>query len=215
MTQGWRLSVYDLALGAKPVTLPGQGFRFVYAAGAPVEGRSAAGDLKADQGDGFLVGGEVVLQGSATAWVWDADPAGSAPIQADGLSLVLSRRFELPEGEQRLIRADRVQSHSGAQTPRHGHRGPGIRRLLYGRLLAEVGEGYDRIEAGQPWFETGHEPVVGTNIHTGDSAFVRVMVLPIELRGGKSSFVPTTPEEATKPRAVTYRLFGEKLAEGS
>src|SRR3569833_1335131 len=46
MTRTWRLSVYDLALGAQPVTVPGHGYRFVYAAGGPVEGRSAAGELK-------------------------------------------------------------------------------------------------------------------------------------------------------------------------
>lgn len=209
--QTWRISVYDLALRSGETTLSGSGYRFVYAASGRVEARFSDGEAAAETDDGFLARGALELRGSGTAWVYDADPAGSAPIEAEGVSLVLSRRFTLPDGEKRLIRADRVQSSSGSRTPRHGHRGPGIRRLLFGRLMAEVADGYDRIEAGQPWFETGHEPVVGINIHTGDSAFVRMMVLPVDLAGGKTSFMPTTPEDALKPRAVTFRLFGEMV----
>ena len=89
-----------------------------------------------------------------------------------------------------------------------------MRRLIKGRLLAEIGDNFERIDAGHAWFETGLDPVIGTNIHTGNSAFVRVMVLPIELEGGKSSFVPTTPEDAAKPRSVTNRLFGEVVMQG-
>lgn len=212
MSRAWRISVYDLALGADWVTLPGDGYRFVYAVAAPLEGRSATGEDAAGTGSGFLAKGPVDLRGRATAWIYDVDPTGAEPVTQGGLSLVLSRRFKLPDGGKRLIRADRVESASGAQTPRHGHRGPGIRRLLYGRLLAQTADRYDRIEPGQPWFETGDEPVVGTNIHTGDTAFVRVMLLPDELAGGIPSFVPTTPEDANKPRGVTYRLFGELMA---
>jgi hypothetical protein len=87
----------------------------------------------------------------------------------------------------------------------------GIRRLLSGRLLAETGDDLERIEPGQPWFETGKDPIVGMNISGGNSAFVRVMVLPIDLKGGKTSFVATTGEEAAKPRHVASRLFGETV----
>ena len=74
-----------------------------------------------------------------------------------------------------------------------------------------MGDDLARINEGDAWFETGTDPIVGTNISGGNSAFVRVMVLPIELYGGKSSFVPTTAEEASKPRAVISRLFGESV----
>jgi len=136
---------------------------------------------------------------------------GSALIQDPAISIVLSRRFELDFGPPWLVRADRIESASGAATPRHTHRGPGLRRLLYGRLRAEMGDDLARINEGDAWFETGTDPIIGTNISGGNSAFVRVMVLPIELYGGKSSFVPTTAEEASKPRAVISRLFGESV----
>jgi hypothetical protein len=35
------------------------------------------------------------------------------------------------------------------------------------------------------------------------------MMLPIELQGGKTSFVATSSDEAAKPRMVASRLFGE------
>jgi hypothetical protein len=88
-----------------------------------------------------------------------------------------------------------------------------MRRLIKGRLLAQIGDDFERIDEGHAWFETGKDPVIGTNIHTENSAFIRVMLLPIELEGGKSSFVPTTAEDAVKPRAVMHKLFGEVVIE--
>lgn len=211
MRRAWRLSVYDLTLGSGATVLPGPSYRFVYGIAGRVEGRSEAGPFSVEAGSGHLAEGEITLRGAADAWIYEADPAAAAPQAAEGLSLVLSARFALDDAPL-IVRADRVTTASGATTPRHGHRGPGIRRLLHGRLMAEVGETTQRIEAGQPWFESGQEPVVGTNIHRGDNAFVRVMLLPAELAGGKSSFVPWTPEEAGKPRAATYHLFGEIAA---
>lgn len=110
-----------------------------------------------------------------------------------------------------MIRADRVESPSGAQTPAHRHRGPGIRRLERGQLLAQVGDRIDRIEAGQAWFESGQETVVGLNISGGGNAFIRVMLLPSDLAGGRSSFIAATSEDAAKPRAANVRLFGERV----
>ena len=78
----------------------------------------------------------------------------------------------------------------GARTPLHGHRGPGIRRLVKGRIRATIGDNLERIEAGQAWFETGRDWVVGESSSAGEIVFVRVMVLPAELEGGQSSFVP-------------------------
>ena len=89
-----------------------------------------------------------------------------------------------------------------------------MRRLVRGRILAEIGDEIDRIQQGQAWFETGRDWVVGTNVHDGNSVFVRLMILPGELKGGKSSFIPASAGEAAKPRAVSYRLFGETVLDG-
>ena len=111
-----------------------------------------------------------------------------------------------------FVRADAVTSPSGAQTPRHGHRGPGIRRLLKGRLLAQMDETIVQISAGQAWYESQGHWIIGTNISQDENTFIRVMVLPNDLAGGQSSFVPFSPEEARKKRDVSYHLFGETEA---
>jgi hypothetical protein len=212
MTQRWRMSVYDRPVGTEPLALSAGPHRFIYVREGRVVLASGEGESTCGEDDGLFATDAARLTGEGRVWIYEVDPSGVPP--AFDPSIILSHSFALDFGGPWLMRADRIESPSGAATPRHGHRGPGIRRLIYGRLLAEVGETWERIEAGQAWFETGSDPVVGTNIHTGNSAFVRVMVLPIELQGGKSSFMPASPEEAAKPRAVANRLFGEYVIPG-
>lgn len=202
--QNWRMTVYDLAPKARCTVPPGC-HAFVYAADGDA---TVAGASFARSSGGFATIGDVI-SASGTAWVYEIAPGDRLPPRQGGLSPVLSRAVALPEGAH-MLRADRVASEAGAQTPAHRHQGPGIRRLLHGLLLAEVGAHLDRIEAGQAWFESGHETVVGTNISGGANAFVRVMLLPLALAGGKSSFIPASPEEAAKPRAANLTLFGEQ-----
>lgn len=206
----WRMSVYDLALGGGRVVLPGPAWRFVYVLSGLVRARSELGEEVADAESGLLTQGDVELGGAAAAWLYEVDGTAASPCVGEGLSVTLSVAFELPDGP-RLIRADRVETPPGIISPRHGHRGPGIRRLLHGRIQAEIGEEHRRIEAGQAWFEGGHDPVVGTNISQGHNSFVRVMLLPPELAGGVSSFVPMSQERAGRPSAVKSTVLAEAI----
>jgi hypothetical protein len=81
--------------------------------------------------------------------------------------------------------------------------------LREGRLLATIGDTMERLETGRAWFENGRDWVIGRNIHSGENVFIRVMLLPAELKGGTSSPVPASPEEAARPRSARYRIFGE------
>jgi hypothetical protein len=86
------------------------------------------------------------------------------------------------------------------------HRGPGIRRLLFGALRVEVEvKGHD-IEPGGAWFEAGPDPVLATASKTVPTAFARVMILPREMKG-KPSVRYIRSEDADKPRLQTYRVF--------
>ncbi|MDB5472816.1 MAG: hypothetical protein JWP99_119 [Devosia sp.] len=201
-----RLSVYDLALATETRIVAVTGVAFVYVASgtADVDGKPVEAD------NGHFVTGPFSLSGAGTAWLYEFALITQPVLEGDGISLVISRRLPQAYSGERIFRADRVESNPGSQTPLHGHRGPGIRRLLKGRLHAYIGEDSERIDAGHAWFETGKDWVIGKNIHDSNSAFIRVMILPAELSGGTSSFVPATPEEANKPRSVTYRLFGER-----
>jgi hypothetical protein len=202
--QRWRMSVYDLSSGASWAVAAGS-HAFVYAAGGKA---TIAGEVIA-AGDGAFAGAGDAIASFGDVWVYEVASSAPPPCFDAGLSPVLSRVAVLGEGEH-LLRADRVESRAGAQTPSHRHRGPGIRRLVSGLLRAEIGDHLDRIGAGGAWFETGHDTVVGTNISGGTNVFVRVMLLPLELAGGKSSFIAATPADAAKPRDVNLQLFGER-----
>lgn len=208
----WRISVYDAALADAPLRLPPGPIRFIYLreGEATVREGSEPGALAEDQGQ--FCQGSAQLSGKGVAWIYEAGSDGPF-LDGPGISLVLSRPVVLDTPGSCLVRADRIESAAGSATPRHRHRGPGIRRLLYGRILGEIGESFERIDPGHAWFESGSDPVIGTNVHTGNSAFVRVMVLPLELQGGKTSFVATDAAEARKARAVQNRIFGEVVVE--
>lgn len=202
-----RICVYDVSSGGK-VDLPaGAGRWFVYAPNGRVSVVSGAEARELSRDDGVLVETGASVDASEAAWIFEIARAGAPFLKGTEIarSEILRPRFPGPY----LMRADRIESPPGAATPRHGHRGPGMRRLIFGRLMAEIGETVERLEAGYAWFETGADMVVGTNLGPTNAAFVRVMVLPIELSGGKSSFMAENAAEAAKPRAVQNRLFGE------
>ncbi|MBS7701009.1 MULTISPECIES: hypothetical protein [unclassified Chelatococcus] len=204
-----RITLYEHDLAGSAMELATGAHRFAYVETGTLTIEDASGARTCTADDGLFLDGQARLRGEGRVWIYEVDPTGAA-FRWDK-SIILSHPLTVAFDGPWLMRADRIESPPGAATPRHGHRGPGIRRLVYGRLIAEVGDHVERIAAGQAWFETGDDPVIGTNINDGNNAFVRVMVLPAELEGGKSSFVPTTPEDAVKPRAVTSRLFGERL----
>src|SRR5205085_8199299 len=89
----------------------------------------------------------------------------------------------------------------------HGHRGGGIRRLLRGALEVTVGAGAPRLmRPGDAWFESGREPVLAAAAADVDTSFVRVALLPAEIRG-RTSIVYVDPRDAERSRPRTYTVF--------
>jgi hypothetical protein len=201
----WRISAYDVRLEGAPLELPPGPPRFVYVRDG--QARMANAELPVDTGR-FLASGTRV-SGAGTLWLFEAGQ--DLPfLAAQGVSLVLSRPLALGPGP-RLLRADRIESTSGSETPKHFHRGPGIRRVLFGSILGEIAAAWDRFDAGRAWFESGTEPVIGRNVFAGNSAFIRFLVLPPELSGGQTSFVAADLAEAAKPRAVQITVIEEAI----
>jgi quercetin dioxygenase-like cupin family protein len=125
-------------------------------------------------------------------------------------SPTLAHAVELSDPGGYLMRCDRVDFPPGGIAYTHVHRGPGIRCLLAGAIRVEVnGKAHD-IEPGGAWFEAGPDPVLATASKTVATAFVRVMILPRELRG-KSSIRYVKPEDADKPKLQTYRVFVDEF----
>jgi hypothetical protein len=87
--------------------------------------------------------------------------------------------------------------------------GPVISRLLIGRLFGEIGKTHQRIDAGEAWFESDLQTVVGHTLAPA-SAFFRCMVLDLELLG-RLTFRPAQPEGAAKPRGVGHRRFFDTI----
>ena len=125
-------------------------------------------------------------------------------------SPTLAQAVELGDAGGYLMRCDRVDFPLGGIAYTHVHRGPGIRCLLAGGIRVEVGGKAHDIAPGEAWFEAGPEPVLAYASKNELTAFVRVMILPREVRG-KSSIRYVRPEDADKPKLQTYRIFADEL----
>jgi quercetin dioxygenase-like cupin family protein len=142
---------------------------------------------------------------------WELVPAGA---ETAGGKPLLAREVTLDQAGGHLLRCDRVDFPLGGIAYTHVHRGPGIRYLLAGGIRVETNGRAHDIAPGEAWFEAGPDPVLALASKEKPTAFVRVMVLPLELLG-KSSIRYVRPEDADKPKLQTYRLFAdEPLAPG-
>jgi quercetin dioxygenase-like cupin family protein len=189
----------SLAMPARP--------RAVFARRGPIRVAEAGSQVVLEAGTCRLFEAAISLHGPGEAWTFELSASGIDMVVAgtERPRVILARLIDRDPNEKVLIRADRVDFPPGAVTPKHGHKAPGIRRLIEGRLLAEIGDQAHRIDAGDAWFETGHDPVVGRTLAPA-SAFVRVMVLDPALLG-EPTFIPWTPEEAAKPRGTERTPF--------
>jgi quercetin dioxygenase-like cupin family protein len=156
----------------------------------------------------------VVGNAGATLLRWEliagGEAAGELTDAGVNSTLTLAHAVELNDPGGYLMRCDRVDFPPGGIAWTHVHRGPGIRCLLAGAFRVNVSGKTHDIEPGGAWFEAGPDPVLATASKSAAAAFVRVMILPRELRG-KSSIRYVKPEDADKPRLQTYRVFVDEL----
>ena len=185
--------------------------RAIFARRGPIRVTEAGSEVVLEAGTCRLFEVAISLHGPGEAWTFELSASGTETVvaEAERPRVILARSIDRDPNEKALVRADRVDFPPGAVTPKHGHKAPGIRRLIEGRLLAEIGDQAHRIDAGEAWFETGHDPVVGRNLAPA-SAFVRVMVLDPALLG-EPTFIPWTPEEAAKPRGTERTPFFDTI----
>src|SRR5262245_25333264 len=122
----------------------------------------------------------------------------------------LATTVELADPGGYLMRCDRVDFPPGGIAYTHTHRGPGIRCLLTGEIRIEVKGTAHAVKPGEPWFEAGPDPVLAHASEREPTAFVRVMILPRELKG-KSSIRYVRPEDQDKPKTQTYQVFCDEF----
>lgn len=160
-----------------------------------------------------------VRAGDAGAVIWRyelADDDSPARLAAGtGVTSVLTLESELdgpdPAGDW-ILRCDAVKFPLGGQAFPHVHQGPGIRCLREGRIRIETGGTATDYRPGDAWFEPGPEPVVAKACSEACTKFVRVMVLPAELRG-KSSIQYVNADDIDKPKSQRYQHYVDEPIE--
>src|SRR5262249_20685864 len=156
--------------------------------------------------------GSIVIIADAPAAVWRFDLTGAATREADAGNRGESRRLlehpiDLHPARVWLMRCDRVDWAPGGVALPHGHKGGGIRCLLAGTLEVTVADRPPRLmRPGDAWFESGREPVLAKASSDAATAFVRVSILPGEIRG-QSSIVYVDPADAVRGRPRQYSVY--------
>ena len=144
------------------------------------------------------------VEGRALVWELTEDAPDGA---------LLSAEVELDPSTEWLMRCDRVDFGPGGIAYRHTHPGPGIRYLLFGRITIDSEDAEHTYGPGEPWFERGPDPVLATTAADEPSAFVRVMLLPVEWEGQRTIRY-VDPADADKPKTQKARIFLEQRVEG-
>jgi hypothetical protein len=135
------------------------------------------------------------------ALVWELGEGGPAA--------ALSAEVELDARIRWIVRCDRIDFPHGGVAYRHTHPGPGIRRLLYGSLRIEAHDHAETYGPGGAWFEDADYPVLATAGEVGDTAFVRVMLLPADWEG-KRTITYVDPADDEKPRRQRATVFFDR-----
>ena len=136
----------------------------------------------------------------------DADRAYVGAGRVDGRALVWELTGD-PEVDS-LLRCDRVDFPPGGVAYLHTHPGPGLRVLLHGRIRIDTEGTSHEYAPFEWWYETGPDPVFAAASETEPTAFVRVLVLPVEWEG-KRTITYVDPADAEKPKLQSARIYLE------
>jgi quercetin dioxygenase-like cupin family protein len=196
----------DRLLAAGRLRLPALN-RVLYARRSAISVASGAGDARVVEGQAWHGAGACeVAAGDAGAVVLRYELIrGTAP--AGDATVLLEHAIDLDARAEYLMRADRVDFAPGGVALPHRHRGGGIRCLIAGALEVTVGDAPARgVTPGGAWFESGREPVLAVASKDEDTSFIRVAILPREIRG-RTSIMYVNPADAERGRPRTYTIF--------
>jgi quercetin dioxygenase-like cupin family protein len=145
--------------------------------------------------------GAAEVEGHALVWQLDETPE-----EAEGA--LLSRRVQLDPFAEWIMRCDRVDFPPGGIAYTHTHPGPGIRYLLHGELDVTAEGKMLSYGKGGAWFESGPDPVLAESSQHQPTAFVRVLILPVEW-AGKRTIRYVDPADDSRPKLQKAIVFGE------
>jgi len=186
--------------------------RVLYARRGGVEVEGAGGDARvaADQAwHGATACRLTDGGGGATLWRWEliGGAVADEDVRAGTTRVLLEHAIDLDPRAEYLMRADRVDFAPGGVALPHRHRGGGIRCLVAGTLDVTVSDApARRIIPGGAWFESGREPVLAVASKDDATSFIRVAILPREIRG-RTSIMYVNPSDAERGRPRTYTVY--------
>src|SRR5215468_6514970 len=209
MSGNYALGLYEDRLpAAGRLRLPA-GNRVLYVQQGAVAVTSVAGDARVPEGRAWhgAVACEVAASGNDSAVLRYELSRGAAPVGVGDTKVLLEHAIDLDPRAEYLMRADRVDFAPGGVAMPHRHRGGGIRCLIAGALDVTVGAApARRILPGGAWFESGREPVLAVASKNEETSFIRVAILPREIRG-RTSIMYVNPADAERGRPRTYTVF--------
>ena len=140
---------------------------------------------------------------------------GGGPVggPAGATRVLLEHAIDLDPRADYLMRADRVDFAPGGVALPHRHRGGGIRCLIAGALDVTVGDApARRVTPGGAWFESGREPVLAVASPDEATSFIRVAILPREIRG-RTSIMYVDPHDTERGRPRAYTVYVDEPIE--
>ncbi len=137
-------------------------------------------------------------EGPRVVYDLERDEAHLGAARVDGPALVWEVVGHPGPGEW-VLRCDRVDFPPGGIAHRHVHPGPGLRRLLHGKLTIDRDGERHTYRAGEWWYEDADDPVLATASASEETAFVRVLLLPREWEGRRTIHYLDPADEA-KPK---------------
>jgi quercetin dioxygenase-like cupin family protein len=183
--------------------------RVLYARHGALAVASGAGDARVAEGQAWHGAGacEAAAGEKGAAVLRYELVRGAAPVGGGDAKVLLEHAIDLDPRAEYLMRADRVDFAPGGVALPHRHRGGGIRCLIAGSLDVTVGDApARRIAPGGAWFESGREPVLAVASKDEETSFIRVAILPREIRG-RTSIMYVNPADAERGRPRTYTVF--------
>ncbi|UUX50013.1 hypothetical protein NUH88_21815 [Nisaea acidiphila] len=148
-------------------------------------------------------------------WRWEVGESAADP----DLDLGEGIRSELVVGnpvpnveklEDWLIRCDSVLFPTGGTAVPHTHIGPGIRCMRNGKLTLSTDTKSQDYYPGDAWFEPGGEAVWANACTEECTTFIRVLLLPKDLKG-KSSIRYLNEADRQKPKSQRYKSYVDEL----
>jgi quercetin dioxygenase-like cupin family protein len=217
----YALKLFEDRLAPSAVATLARLGRVVYLSSGSAVCRATAGETRWETGHAVWVPGptDVVAGPDGARWlryelVRDGGrDIATPPAPGVASTLVLEHPIELDPSRTYLMRCDRVDFAPGGVALPHRHRGGGIRCLVAGALEVRVeGEPARHVRPGEAWFESGREAVYALAAPDLDTSFIRVAILPREIRG-QTSILYVDPADASRGKPRRYTVYVDEPME--